>query len=155
MGESLEKWSELPFEKKIKAFKEMIEEARRLSTKIAKYLEEQTKLSEQELYELTCKVLEERGYRVFRQPHEPYGAPDIIAVKFENETPTEYLVVEVKGVENAFAEQLRRYSIGEVRKIEPITVKRKKFILVLPVWDGGDFEVWGIKQLKPEILREG
>ncbi|MEM3616302.1 MAG: hypothetical protein QXN95_00785 [Candidatus Bathyarchaeia archaeon] len=146
LGEILEKYDKLPFDEKLETLE-------KFSMKLQEYLGEVTKLGEPELYKFTCEMLKEKGYKVFEQPWESYGTPDIIAMKIENETPTECLIVEVKGVDNPYAEQLRRYNIGEISKIEP-TIKKKKFILILPVWDGEDFEVWGIKQIKPDILKK-
>jgi len=71
---------------------------------------------------------------------------DIIA-----ERKLERLLVEVKGTDNPLVDQLIRYERDIKGRIYP---SNQKVILVLPIWDGRNFEVWGINQLLIGIEKE-
>ena len=119
--------------------------------KVTKELE----LGELELQRRAIEELKKKGYEVIPppQPTMPYGIPDIIATKEKEGSVTERLVIEVKGIDNPLANKLHKYEMGEMETPLPL---KKRIVLVLPVIDGENFEVWGLKQIgkiKQEIRK--
>jgi len=88
--------------------------------------------------------LKKLGYKVNLEVDTGFIREDILAEKAEK---MEQLMVEVKGLASVIGDELARYE-DALYAYNPIY--RTKVILVLPVIDGENFEVWGIKQLKGE-----
>lgn len=111
----------------------------KLSEKISKFHREILKEvgTEQSLTRIARKEVEARGYKAYSEYETSYGRIDIFAEK-----DNEQLIVEVKGTNNMLANQLIRYERGLIHN--PLG---KKLILVLPIWDGKNVEVWGLQQL--------
>jgi hypothetical protein len=131
----------------IEELRKNLQTLKKLGENSAKLLEKVKKeWTESYLQKLTEEALENKGYDISPQPQMEYGIPDIIAIKKEKEIVTEYLTIEIKGINDPLGQKLNRYYIGETLRVAPALVK-KKFILVLPVFDGEEFDIWGLKQI--------
>ncbi|MEM2915455.1 MAG: hypothetical protein QXH91_08685 [Candidatus Bathyarchaeia archaeon] len=117
----------------LKKLKEMAEELDKITKE----------LNEPELRKRVVEELKKKEYEISLEPLMPYGRPDIIAVKEKEGLTAQRLVIEVKGTDDTLADKLRRYEIGELAQ-----AINGKIILVLPVVDGEDFEIWGLKQIE-------
>ena len=125
-------------------FREMLKKYKEAVKALGKFTEE---LHKDELRKRVIEGLKKKGFKdenIDLQPSMSYGRPDIIATKEEEGLIIERLVIEVKGINDTLADKLRRYEIGEMETPLPL---KKKIILVLPVIDGENFEVWGLKQI--------
>ncbi len=93
------------------------------------------------------KTLEVKGYKTIDREAIDFGRADLVA-QYENE----FLIIEVKGWNDQVrSNQLVRYEDIMMTK-HPLTPV-KKIVLVLPVYDGNNFIVWGLKQLISESER--
>jgi len=98
-----------------------------------------TSVDENSLRKMVKQRLESLVFKVSEEVKLDYVRADLLGEKNE-----EVLLIEVKGMDNPDASQLARYE-DAVITLGP-TVKGK-VILVLPISDGENFEVWGLKQL--------
>jgi len=92
------------------------------------------------LTKLAEKALERRGYRTAREAKD-FANADLLAERAE-----ELLIIEVKGRNDQVrTNQLVNYEDRMMAQhpLKPV----KKIVLVLPVLDGSNFAVWGLKQL--------
>lgn len=86
------------------------------------------------------RALERKGYNTIREAVD-FARADLVA-----ECESEFLIVEVKGWNDQVrSNQLIRYEDIMLTK-HPLT-RVKKVVLILPVYDGNNFAVWGLKQL--------
>lgn len=89
------------------------------------------------------KALETKGYKTIREAID-FARADLVA-QYKNE----FLIIEVKGCnDHVRSNQLVRYEDVMMTK-HPLTPV-KKIVLILPVYDGNNFVVWGWKQLISE-----
>jgi hypothetical protein len=135
-----ERMSDQDLEKALKAMSEIykaqiafLEIARDMKRKIQGFnTETLTKLAE--------KALEIRGYKTAREARD-FANADVLAERGE-----EFLIIEVKGRNDQVrTNQLVNYEDRMLTQhpLRPV----KKIALVLPVLDGNNFVVWGLKQL--------
>jgi hypothetical protein len=86
------------------------------------------------------EALTRMGYKSEIEETMDFVRPDLLA-----ERNTECLLVEVKGPDDQVrSERLIRYEDALITQRPLFT---KKVVLVLPVYDGENFVVWGLKQL--------
>ena len=89
------------------------------------------------------KALETKGYITIREAID-FARADLVA-QHENK----FLIIEVKGWNDQVrSNQLVKYEDIMVTK-HPLTPV-KKIVLILPVYDGNNFVVWGLRQLISE-----
>lgn len=89
------------------------------------------------------RTLEMKGYKTIRESID-FGRADLVA-EYENE----FLIIEVKGWNDQVrSNQLVRYE--DIMMTENPLTPVKKIVLILPVHDGNNFVVWGLKQLISE-----
>jgi len=97
-------------------------------------------IDENSLKNMAKQRLERSTFKVSQEVKLGYVKADLLGEKNE-----EVLIIEVKGMDNPDAKQLARYEDALITRLGPMA--KGKVILVLPVLNGEDFEVWGLEQL--------
>jgi len=97
-------------------------------------------IDENSLKDMVKQKLESLAFKVSEEVKLGYVKADLLGEKDD-----EVLLIEVKGMDNPDAEQLARYEDALMTRLGPMA--KGKVVLVLPVLNGEDFEVWGLEQL--------